>query len=101
MAGVQAVGELGEEDSQADANAPVTGVQGVSNLDNVFVITRTTARVFPTGVQSQGRIGTVLVWGLIPDNPGTTWNNITNPNTAIWTQIVDGNNVIWVQIQTK
>jgi hypothetical protein len=100
LAGVQAVVELGEEESRAGANAYVTGVQATSNLNTVTIVIRIKCNVFPIGVQAQGIASRALVWGPIPDNPGTTWNNITNPNTATWTQIVDGNTVQWVQIPT-
>jgi hypothetical protein len=99
-AGVQAVVELGEEESRAGANVYVTGVQATSNLNAVTIVIRIKCNVFPTGVQAQGIAAKVLVWGLIPDNQTPNWQNINDSQTPTWTQIVDGNTVQWVQIPT-
>ena len=100
LAGVQAVVEWGEEEVPADANAYVTGVQATSNLNNVTVVIRIKANVFPTGVQARGIAAKVLVWGLIPDNQNPNWQNVNDSQTPTWTQIVDGNTVQWVEIPT-
>jgi hypothetical protein len=71
----------------------VTGVQAVGQVGTVT--TQANANIYLTGVQAQGIIGQVLVWGQIPDVPDPGWTNINNSGTSGWSQIPDNAVTDW------
>ena len=94
--GVQAVGQLGYTDNNADANILLTsvtgvgqvgdttefvgievstvGVQGVGVVGNVNPAAN--ADVYVTGVQGNTILANVLVWGQIDDDQNPGWTNV-------------------------
>jgi hypothetical protein len=71
----------------------VTGVVGYGKVGNATV--SGSAVIYLTGVQAQGIIGQVLVWGQIPDVPNPNWTQINDGNNATWTQINDATAENW------
>jgi hypothetical protein len=67
-------------------------------LGSVVVTGR--ANVFPTGVQGNGYVTSVLVWGIIDENQTPDWVPVDDSQTSTWVQINDGNTVTWVEIPT-
>ena len=71
----------------------VTGVTGYGIAGTVGV--QSSIDVYLTGVQAQGIIGQVLVWGQIPDVPDPHWTDINDDGDGGWVQIDDATTDNW------
>jgi hypothetical protein len=61
---------------------------------------RAASNITVTGVQGNGVIGNVLVWGLIPENQTPNWQAVNDAQTSNWVQVAYGNTVTWVEVTT-
>jgi hypothetical protein len=112
---VQATGSIGSVSTESTANVYPTGVEATSSLGDVtFVLSiveivgsvtgtallgtpvaSADADVPVTGLQAQGYLGVVNIWGEIDDNQSPNWQDITSIQDPLWGTVNDAQNPDW------
>lgn len=77
LTGASADGLVGSVDFTLDAILTVNGLDAVSAVGSVEVIAINNTIVTLTGVAATGLVGAFTVWGLVNDQGGTEWRNIS------------------------
>lgn len=77
-------------------NISVAGVSAIGQLGNVEVIG--TANIYPEGVQAVGIISPVLVWGQVDDGQNPDWQAVGGFQSANWQDILDTQDPEWTNI---
>jgi hypothetical protein len=76
VAGIAGTASVGVVTQRTTAVIPVVFTQNATGVVGALAEVRGSAIVYPTGVASSGRVGTVLVWGRIVPDENTVWTEI-------------------------
>jgi hypothetical protein len=56
------------------------------------------ATIVPTGVQALGLVGSVNVWGLVPNTQNPNWTGIVDVQAPGWVQVPTVQGPNWTQV---
>lgn len=52
------------------------------------------------GLQAQGQLGSVVVWGPVDDAQTPDWQNVDDTQSGNWSVVNDENTVSWTRVLT-